>query len=125
VRYSSLLIFSLVVVSSGCGTSPPAVSGGKPVEHWLTAIRDSDPKVRVEAVRKLGNIGRKDSAALPAAFGALTDPDPAVRKEAIYAVVRNRNSSGPALPILARMRTEDTDPAIRQLAGESYGNLTQ
>jgi len=109
---------------AGCSKSPPAIAGGKSVEHWLSVLRGPDAKERIEAVRKLGNIGTKDKAALPAAFTALTDPEPAVRKEAIFVAVRNRRGSGPAMPVLARMKTEDPDSEIRRLAEEAHGNLT-
>lgn len=119
-----LAVLGLALLSFGCGTSPPPIAGGKPVEHWLAAAHDPDAKVRTEAIRKLGNIGRKQSSALDAVFNALADTEPSVRREAIFAVVRNRSEFPSALPILARMQTEDPDPQIRALAEEVRRNLS-
>ena len=124
IHRSSIFAMTLVFVGFGCGTSPPPIAGGQPVEHWLEVSKDVDSKVRVEAVKKLGNIGAKSADAMSAVFDALSDPSPAVRKEAIYAVVRNRQASKKAVSLLEEMKEDDTDMEIRKIAEEAYQNLT-
>ena len=116
------MVFLLFV--TGCGPSTPPVAGGKSVEHWIEALQDKDPSVREKAVKKLGNMGDKDQSAMSAVFDALSDPAPSVRKEAIYAVVRNRQASRQALPFLDEMKEHDEDAEIRKIADEAYGNLS-
>ena len=121
---ATILVAALLFGGSGCGTSPAPISRGKSVEHWLEASTDADPKVRVEAIKKLGNIGNKAPAALPTVFEALADPSPAVRKEAIYAIVRNRQASSKAIHRFEDMKENDEDSEIREIAAEAHRNLT-
>jgi len=114
----------VLFVGIGCGPSQPPLAGGKPLEHWLEKIHDKEAPERVEAVKKLGNIGNKSPRALPAVFEALSDPAPAVRKEAVYAVVRNWPASRSALSTLAEIKEKDEDTDIRTIASEAYENLT-
>lgn len=120
----TILAIAFFSLGLGCGKSPPPVSGGKTTEQWVNALHNEDPKVRLEAVKKLGNIGSKHDAALNAVYEALTDDMPLVRQEAVYAVVRNWPTSRDALPILEAMKTQDEDPKIRKIAEEAHKNLT-
>lgn len=120
-----LVILILALILPGCRPSEPAVAGGKPVDHWLELVTDSDPKKRVEAIQKLGNIGGKDSSAVDAIIDALDDPDPKVRKEAIFAVVRIGRIAQAAFPKLEQMADEDANDEIRKMARESYDNLVK
>jgi len=122
---TSLFLIAVLVFEVGCGPSQPPIAGGKTTEHWIEELKNEKIEVRVEAVKKLGNIGSKDPEALPAVFEALSDSTPAVRKEAIYAVVRNRSASAEAWPILEEMKDNDQDKDIRKIAGEAFHNLTE
>jgi HEAT repeat protein len=114
----------LIFIGFGCGPALEPIAGGKPVDHWIEASQNEDPKVRVEAIKKLGNIGNKVPEAISTIIDALADKSAAVRKEAIYAVVRNRRACAAAVPILDEMKDNDPDPAIRKIADEAYENLS-
>ena len=86
---------------------------------------DEDPKTRLEAIEKLGNIGKKSESALSAIVDALGDANSSVRKVAIFAVVRNQSSCQWAFPILKQMSEKDESSEIRALAGEAHRNLVK
>ena len=118
------LIAVVVFMAAGCGRSQPLISGGKTPDDWINVLHDESVGARVEAVRKLGNIGDRHPNALPAVFDVLTDDSPAVRKEVIFAIVRTWPASRDALPLLEQVKENDDDSAIRKLAAEAYLNLT-
>src|SRR6516165_8224641 len=97
----------LIMLLSGCGKPKTILAGGKPVSHWLEAVRDPDPRVRKTAIFKLGNVGPSDADVLPAVTAALKDPDAAVRREAILALVKFGPAAKEAAPILIDMRQHD------------------
>jgi HEAT repeat protein len=101
-----------VTLAPGCGRSRPTLAGGKPVGHWVRALKDPDPRVRKKAALKLGNVGPGDARALPALVGALKDPDARVRREAIRALLKFGPAAREALPALAEARS-DPDPQAR------------
>ena len=121
IGFWSVVLF----VGIGCGPSQPPIAGGKPLEHWLEKVHDKEAAERVEAVKKLGNIGIKSERGLSAICESLSDPAPSVRKEAIYAVVRNWPASRNALPVLEEMKEKDDDTAIRKMAEEAHANLKE
>jgi HEAT repeat protein len=107
----------------GCGESTPPLAGGKPVSHWIEALRDPDPKVRKTAVTKLGNVGPADPAAVPALIGALKDPDATVRTEAVLAVVKSDAALNAAIAALSEMQQKDRDARVRAIAGKALDKL--
>jgi HEAT repeat protein len=113
----------LVLLLIGCGQPRAMLAGGKPVNHWLKALQNPDPKVRKTAVTKLGNIGPADSAALPAINGALKDPDAAVRCEAILALLRSGPSANEAIPTLLEMHRNDRHAQVRSYAAQALAKL--
>jgi HEAT repeat protein len=119
------LVFVAVVsvLLSGCGQSPPTMAGGKPVSHWVEALRDPDAKVRKTAAFKLGNVGPADAAVLPALVQALKDRDPAVRRESILALVKCGPEAGQAIPVLTDLQQRDRDPQVRSYAARAVQKL--
>lgn len=102
----------------GCGTSQPPELG-KHVERWVQALNDPDPKVRKNALLKLGNIGPADEAVLPALLGALADVDATVRREAILALVKYGPGAREAIPQLTDLRQHDRDARVRNYAAKA------
>jgi HEAT repeat protein len=98
----------------GCARRQPTLSGGKPVEHWIQALKDPDARVRQEAAFKLGNAGPVDAAVLPALVAALNDPDARVRSEAVLAVVKFGPAAKEAAPALTELGRNDRDPRVRR-----------
>jgi HEAT repeat protein len=107
----------------GCGKAQPTLSGGKPVEHWVQALKNPDARVRKEAASKLGNAGAANSAVLPALVTALKDPDAKVRCEVILALVKFGPDANEAVPILTELQKSDSDARVRTYAGEALEKI--
>jgi HEAT repeat protein len=118
-----LLVAFAAVLVSGCGRSAPTHAGGKPVSHWVEALRSPDAKLRKEAAFKLGNVGAADLAAFPALVGALKDRDAAVRREAILAMLKFGPAAREAVPNLTELREHDRDPKVRSYAAKAVETL--
>jgi HEAT repeat protein len=120
-----LLVGITLLAAFACEQSQPTFSGGKPIEHWLRAVESRDPKLRREAVRKLGNVGSSDPAAFSAVLQALNDLDPGVRREAIVAVMKFETEAGQAVPALTKLEHEDKDSRVRACARKALESIEQ
>ena len=117
-----LLVLSLLLLSliAGCSRQPEHVlAGGKSVEERLAALKNNDPKVRKEAVEKLGNVGPGDAHVVPALQEALADKDARVRTASILALVKCGAAAAPAVPALTELQTKDADRKVRDYAKEA------
>ena len=58
-RLIFVIVATALAFASGCGGEPrgPVLAGGREVKSWLAALHDPKPRVRREAVLKLGNVG--------------------------------------------------------------------
>ena len=99
------------------------LAGGRPVSHWVEALKSPDAKQRKTAVTKLGNVGPADEAVLPALLGALNDADAAVRREAILALMKYGPGAREAVPRLTDLRQSDRDAQVRTLAAKALEKL--
>ncbi len=113
----------LIVLLSGCGDSAPTMAGGKPVGHWVQALRDPSAKVRKHAAFKLGNAGAADATVFPALLGALRDVDAPVRSEAILAVLKFGPRAKEAVPILTELQERDHDSQVRTYAAKALAKI--
>jgi len=119
-----LVAAGLLALLCGCNQHQPSLSGGKPVDHWVSLLRDSpDPKVRKEAAFKLGNVGSTDPAVLSALCGAIKDGDAAVRCEVILALVKCGPVAQEAVPALTELREHDRNPKVRSYASKAVEKL--
>jgi len=107
----------------GCGESRPMLAGGKPVSYWVDAVHDPDPKVRKQAVFKLGNVGPGAPEALPAVTQALRDANAAVRREAILALIKFGAEAKSATGVLSEIRDHDRDVQVRSYAAKALAKL--
>jgi HEAT repeat protein len=121
-RLLCAVVLVLAVMATGCGKPRPLTAGGKPVSHWLQALRDPDVRVRKKAAVKLGNVGATDPAAVPALAGALKDRDARVRAEAALALLRIGPAAREAIPALAAAQ-DDPDPTVRAFAGKALAKV--
>src|SRR5258708_6210203 len=118
LKYSCLAV-AISVGTVGCGKSQqPMLAGGKSVDHWVIALRDSHVKVREEAVAKLGNVGAADPSAIPALIGALKDGSPQVRLGAIFALAKSGRAAQRAIGLLSELQQHDQDPKVREYAAK-------
>jgi HEAT repeat protein len=113
----------LAAFAAGCEAERPLTAGGKPVQHWVEALKDPDARVRTTAVRKLGNVGTSDEAVLPALLGALGDRDAGVRREVILALVKLGPDARQAIPALTQTSERDPDSQVRTWAGKAAQRL--
>jgi HEAT repeat protein len=109
----------LAALAVGCGKSAqPLTASGKPVGHWVEALKDPDPKTRKRAVKALGAVGKADPAAIPALTGALKDRDARVRAEAVLALLNVGPAAKAAVPALEEAR-RDKDATVRTYAEQA------
>jgi HEAT repeat protein len=111
----SLLLGILLV---GCGrTDEPNEKyfSGKPVEHWLEAIKSPDPKTRKQAADVLGNVGPIDPRAVPALIEAVKDRDAKVRDAAVLGLSKI-GPSEPSADSVLEAAVKDKDPTVRSHA---------
>jgi HEAT repeat protein len=104
---------------AGCGSQEPLTAGGKPVSHWVEALKSPDAKLRKTAVKKLANVGAADPAAVPALAGALKDRDAGVRAEAALGLLRIGPAAQEAVPALQEAARKDASPTVRAHAGKA------
>ena len=108
---------------AGCGgPTGPMLAHGKPVEHWVQALRDPDAKLRKRAADVLGNIGAADPAVVPALAGAVQDGDRAVRQAAVLALLKMGPDARPATPAL-RAACKDGDATVRSYATKALAKI--
>ena len=119
-----LILVILVIALNGCkGRTGPILAGGKPIDHWLRAISDPDPKVRKAAAEKLGNVGASDPAILAALCVALQDKSADVRCQAILALAKSGSDAKEAVEPLKAIGKQDRDPRVRSYATKALEKL--
>jgi HEAT repeat protein len=115
MRFAILMLTIGCPLAVGCGGSnipKEKYFSGEPVEHWLEAIRSSDPKVRKKAADVLGNVGPIDPRSIPALIEAVRDTDPKVRDAAVLGLSKIGPDAAAAEPML-RDATKDKDETVR------------
>jgi len=118
----SLLVVCLIVLVSGCQKQGPLTTHGKPVSHWIEALKTADAKTRKKAVVALGHAGPADPTALPALTTALKDRDPMVRREAVLALLNLGSDAKEAAPALNEA-LKDKDAKVREYAGKALERM--
>jgi HEAT repeat protein len=109
----------------GCGKTEPTLAGGKPIAHWVDALKAPDPRVRKEAAFKLGNAGPIEPTVFPAVVGALKDADARVRTEAVKSLVKFGPPAREAVPQLEDLKDRDNDARVRQAAARALEVLRE
>jgi HEAT repeat protein len=124
---SRFLFVSLAsaAVISGCGRNEhgPLLAGGREVSSWVTELNDPKPRVRRQAVLKLGNVGDDDPAAAKGLAQALYDSDVMVRRDAVHAVVKLKQPSEAIVARLQEMSRNDPDATVRDFAKRALAKL--
>jgi HEAT repeat protein len=113
-----LIPVCLTMLLAGCGRPPALTAHGKPVEHWVRALQDPNPKLRKKAVTALGHVGTADPAALPALTAAVKDRDAAVRDQAVLALLNLGPAARNAVPALEEAQ-KDRDARVRLHAAKA------
>lgn len=120
-----LLAASLVFYVTGCNREErgPILAGGREVKSWLADLRDPRPRVRRQAVLKLGNVGDADPAVTEGLADALRDKDIVVRRDAIRAVAKLPMASEAIMTELKVMSESDGDALVRDYARRAIAHL--
>ncbi len=114
----------LLVAVGGCRKSQPTLTGGQELGYWINATRDVDPRMRKEAVFKLGNAGPIDPSVLSTLTAKLQDPSPPVRCETILAIVKCCPLAGdPVVGELEKLAKFDADAKVRDYAWRAKEKL--
>jgi hypothetical protein len=113
-----MIVGGLAASGPGCQREErgPMLSGGREVKSWVAALRDPKPKVRRQAVLKLGNVGDADPSVAHALAEALHDADPQVRHDAVLAVVKLRRPGEAIKAQLETMSQGDKDSRVRDVS---------
>lgn len=121
------ILSMMILAVAGCKShdEAPILAGGREVESWLTALQDPDPKVRRQAVLKLGNVGDADPDVEQGLSGALSDRDPQVRRDAVFAVVKLQQPGDEIVSQLETMSRDDNEPGIRDVATRALARLNR
>ena len=100
----------------------PAVDG-KNVAAWAKELRNSDPSVRLDAVKKLASLSHGTDAAYPPLISALADPDERVRGKAGDAISESQDEAVRAAVIeLAGPLLRSRDPKLRSHGARMLGD---
>ncbi|MHB1556248.1 MAG: HEAT repeat domain-containing protein [Isosphaeraceae bacterium] len=119
-----LVVVAAVVAGCGGGESQgPVLAGGREVKAWVKDLHDPNPRVRRQAVMKLGNVGDADSSVADGLIEALGDPDVLVRRDAILAAAKLRTPPPALREKLDAMSRTDKDPRAREVAGKAVVRL--
>jgi HEAT repeat protein len=120
-----VLAVSMASAATGCGTQTRGrlLAGGREVKSWVAELRNPNPKVRRQAVLKLGNVGDADPAAAEGLAEALHDSDALVRRDAIPAVLKLSKLSDAIVAQLGTMSRSDSDPGVRDYATRALAKL--
>jgi HEAT repeat protein len=125
IRHIRFALLVIAATSTGCGPSEqgPLLAGGREVRSWVAELSDPKPRVRRQAVLKLGNVGDADPAAAEGLARALQDSDVLVRRGALHAIVKLKQPSEAVLAQLKEMNTTDPDATVRDFAKRAMGKL--
>jgi HEAT repeat protein len=113
-----LVVVILLGLLAGCSRTP--VHRGKDAADWTQALHD--PKVRAQAARSLGALGKNSEAAVPDLIDALKDADEKVRADAAEALWNLGPCAKGAVPALAAA-LKDRAPAVRLNAAGALGEI--
>jgi len=93
------------------------------VKSWLADLRDAKPRVRRQAVLKLGNVGDADPAAAEGLAEALCDTDALVRRDVVLAVAKLTKPSETILARLRVMSESERDTLVRDHAKKALAHF--
>ena len=129
VLANSTVLIALVGTAAipGCGSDSrgPLQAGGREVKAWVAEIHDRNPKVRRQAVLKLGNVGDADPSAAEALAEALHDTDPLVRSDAVLAVAKLKAPDAAIKDQLDTMSRSDKNARARDLAEKALARFSK
>ncbi len=93
------------------------------MKSWVAELHDVQPRVRRQAVLKLGNVGDADPTVEAALAEALRDTDVIVRRDAIRAVAKLAKASETIIEQLATMSRNDPDTLAKDYAKRALAHF--
>ena len=122
MRIVAGLLIIMLPCLSGCGSKPPVTAHGQPVSYWTEKIEDPEAKIRLQAVKALGNVGAKDPVVVPTLTVGVKDADSEVRTAAILALLRMGPAAKDAIPALLEAR-QDSNAKVRESAEKALAKI--
>ncbi|MGA7500584.1 MAG: HEAT repeat domain-containing protein [Isosphaeraceae bacterium] len=125
MRLVVFVSLATAAMTSGCSRTEhgPRLAGGREVSSWVTELNDPKPRVRRQAVLKLGNVGDADHAVPEGLASALHDSDVLVRRDAVHAVVKLKQPSEAIVARLQEMNRADPNATVRDFAKRALAKL--
>ena len=118
-----LPFYMVMLLLAGCGGSPqPTLAHGKPIEHWVQALRDPDARTRKRAADVLGNVGAADAKVVAALADGTRDRDRTVREATVLALLKIGPAAKDAAPALVAA-SKDSDAKVRAYASRALENI--
>ncbi|MBI3770346.1 MAG: HEAT repeat domain-containing protein [Deltaproteobacteria bacterium] len=93
---------------------------GKSIDEWTKKLNDSDPTVRLEAVRSLGDSGQPE--AVEYLIQATGDPDEAVKIKAIDYLGKLRATDATQV-LVQKLVLRDSEPQVKQRILVALGRM--
>jgi HEAT repeat protein len=93
---------------------------GKSIDEWTKKLNDTDPTVRLEAVRSLGDSGQSEAIAY--LIQATGDPDEAVKIKAIDYLGKLRATDATQV-LVQKLFLRDTPPQVKQRILVALGRM--
>jgi HEAT repeat protein len=118
-----LAVLWLSAPSVACAQQPeePTVQG-KPLGHWLAALKDREVSRRIEAAEMLAQFGSAARPAVGPLAVAVGDPEEWVRRQAVLALQNLGADARPAAPAL-RQALKDPCARVRGVAAQTLARL--
>ena len=118
----NVALFLNVASGSGSTLSSPALDIQPCLPELITALHDSDARVRGLAAQAIGNIGPAAASAVPALVDLLGNPDEGSRNSACIGLTGIGPAAREAVPALRRALS-DSSPYVRRFAQRAIDTI--
>lgn len=96
----------------------------KRLPQLILAVRDENVSCRIEAIKLVGRLGKKDPLALKAMFIGLKDKEESARKQANQHIYKFQINADKLLPVLV-VALKDSNVQVRRAAAYLYSTYVQ
>src|SRR5262245_48994380 len=119
---ASGLAWAVVLIGSNHALAQEEKYQGKTIKEWTAALKNSDPRLRLQAVIALGEAGMEATPAIDGLAKLLKDAYPLVRRASANVLASLGESAAPAVPALVSA-LRDTDAGVRYYASQALSEM--